>query len=50
MPSAQWRVLAKSHDARNLAEYEGHSHIDQKLFAELIQNAAAVEALVIALK
>jgi len=24
LPAAQWRVLAKAHERRNLAEYEGH--------------------------
>lgn len=31
-----WRVLAKCHDKRNLAEYEGHCEIDVRLLNELI--------------
>lgn len=33
---AQWRVLDQCHRRRNLAEYEGHLDIDEKLLAELI--------------
>jgi len=33
---AQWRVLDQCHRRRNLAEYEGHFDIDEKLLAELI--------------
>ena len=25
LPAATWRVLAKAHEVRNIAEYEGHS-------------------------
>ncbi|WP_035059681.1 hypothetical protein [Andreprevotia chitinilytica] len=31
-----WRVLAKCHQQRNLAEYEGYLEIDERLLAELI--------------
>jgi hypothetical protein len=34
-----WRVLAKCHQQRNLAEYEGHLEIDERLLAELIKAA-----------
>lgn len=34
---AQWRVLAKCHERRNLAEYEGHLEIDNQLIADLIK-------------
>lgn len=44
-----WRVLAKAHERRNLAEYEGHLERDDQLLAELVSAAkrlrAAVEAL-----
>ena len=30
-----WRVLAKCHDRRNLAEYEGHLEIDDQLLKDL---------------
>ena len=31
-----WRVLAKAHDLRNLAEYEGHVDVDRRLVNDLI--------------
>lgn len=31
-----WRVLAKCHDCRNLAEYEGHLEIDDQLLSDLL--------------
>jgi len=44
--SAIWRVLAKGHDARNVAEYEGAVEVDERLVADLITAAAVVrEAL-----
>lgn len=46
MDNAKVRVLSKCHDARNLAEYEGHSEIDERLLAELIRCAAALETAV----
>ena len=44
-----WRVLAKCHDRRNLAEYEGHFEIDERLLADLIECTARLEAAVAAL-
>ena len=32
-----WRVLAKCHEKRNLAEYEGHLEIDNQLLVDLIK-------------
>ncbi len=32
-----WRVLALCHDRRNLAEYEGHLDVEDKLIADLIR-------------
>lgn len=32
-----WRVLAKCHEKRNLAEYEGHLEIDNQLLLDLIK-------------
>jgi hypothetical protein len=43
-PVPVWRVLAKSHDTRNLAEYEGVVDIDERLVADLIEAATAVQA------
>ncbi len=31
-----WRVLAKSHDKRNLAEYEGYHEVDEQLLQDLL--------------
>ena len=46
LPPAIWRVLAKGHDTRNLAEYEGSVDINERLVADLIDAAKAVrEAL-----
>lgn len=32
-----WRVLAKCHDCRNLAEYEGHMEINDQLLLDLLK-------------
>lgn len=39
-----WRVLAKGHEKRNLAEYEGLLEADERLVADLIAAANAVLA------
>lgn len=39
MAAEKWRVLAKAHERRNLAEYEGHLERDDRLLAELIVTA-----------
>lgn len=44
-----WRVLAKSHNERNLAEYEGRSEIDEQLLRDLIDCTAKLQAAVLAL-
>lgn len=36
MTDAKWRVLAKCHEQRNLAEYEGQLDVSQQLLKELI--------------
>lgn len=43
---AKWRVLDKCHNARNLAEYEGHMDVDPQLLKELISIAKELQALV----
>jgi hypothetical protein len=43
MPPAEWRVLAKAHERRNIAEYEGHLEQDEKLLAEVIAIAKRVQ-------
>lgn len=37
-----WRVLAKAHELRNLAEYEGHVDVDQRIVTDLIAACAVV--------
>lgn len=41
--TATWRLLAKCHDRRNLAEYEGVLYVDERLLADLL--VAAQELL-----
>ena len=36
LPAAQWRVLARAHEQRNLAEYEGHLEHDEQLLVDLL--------------
>lgn len=49
VPAPTWRVLAKCHERRNLAEYEGALDVDERLLADLIDAAATVLAAVRAL-
>jgi hypothetical protein len=44
-----WRVLAKCHERRNSAEYEGHFEVDERLLTDLIDCTARLEAAVVAL-
>ncbi len=44
LPAAHWRVLAKAHDKRNLAEYEGHFDADPRLLKDLLAAAEMVNA------
>jgi len=37
--AAQWRVLARAHEQRNLAEYEGHLEHDEQLLVDLLAAA-----------
>lgn len=39
LPASTWRVLAKCHERRNLAEYEGSMDIDERLLADLLAAA-----------
>lgn len=39
-----WRVLAKAHDVRNLAEYEGHVDVSERLVLDVIAAAERVVA------
>lgn len=49
MPAEVWRILAKAHERRNLAEYEGDLEHDERLLADVLVAArrvlAAIEAL-----
>ena len=46
LPPTTWRVLAKAHESRNLAEYEGVLAVDERLVTDLIDAAKMVlEAL-----
>ena len=49
LPPETWRVLAKAHERRNLAEYEGHLERDETLLAEVIAAALRLRAIVAAL-
>ena len=49
LPAAVWRVLAKAHEMRNVAEYEGHLDADARMLRNLIEAAEAVRIAVMAL-
>ena len=42
LPASVWRVLAKAHELRNTAEYEGRFDVDASLLRNLIDAAEAV--------
>ena len=42
LPPSVWRVLAKAHEKRNLAEYEGLLEADERLIEDLIDACEAV--------
>ena len=42
-----WRVLAKAHDLRNLAEYEGHVDVDARLVTDVVTACEAVASRMI---
>lgn len=44
VPPEIWRVLAKGHETRNLAEYEGELELDERLVTDLIEAARVVQA------
>jgi hypothetical protein len=46
LPPEVWRVLAKAHGRRNLAEYEGHLDRDEQLLKELVTAATRLRAVV----
>jgi len=49
IPDTVWRVLAKGHERRNLAEYEGDLDVDERLLADIMKAANAVLTAVRAL-
>lgn len=46
LSAGQWKVLAKAHERRNLAEYQGHLDRDDQLLADMI---TSVHVLLVAL-
>jgi hypothetical protein len=44
------RIFAKSHNERNLAEYEGRTEVDERLLAELIRYTIELQKAVLALE
>ena len=49
LPVATWRILARAHEVRNRAAYEGHFEADMTLLRNLIEAAEAVRTAVAAL-
>ena len=49
LSKAKWRVLDQCHNARNLAEYEGHLEINPQLLRELISISKEIQTLLKAL-
>lgn len=45
-----WRVLAKCHECRNLAEYEGYLEVNEKLLDDLLKATEIVLARCLLLK
>jgi hypothetical protein len=50
LAAAQWRILAKAHEKRNLAEYEGHFETDEQLLKDMLAAAESVRQAVTKLK
>jgi hypothetical protein len=44
------RIFAKSHNERNLAEYEGRTQVDERLLGELIRYTIELQKAVLALE
>lgn len=49
LSATTWRVLAKAHELRNVAEYEGHFDADATMLRNLIEAAEAARAALAAL-
>lgn len=50
LDAAIWRVLARAHDLRNRAEYEGRTEVDARFLADLLRCATALETSVAGLE
>ena len=46
LPASQWRVLARAHEQRNQAEYEGHLEHDDQLLVDLLAAAGHLLAAI----
>ena len=46
LPAAEWRVLAKCHERRNIAQYEGDFDIDDQLMTDLARITAVPQGKV----
>ena len=46
LPAPVWRVLAKCHQLRNHADYEGHFDVDAQLLKDLLSAAEQVSAAI----
>jgi hypothetical protein len=44
------RIFAKSHNERNLSEYEGRTEVDERLLAELIRYTIELQKVVLSLE
>ena len=49
LPAETWRVLAKAHERRNAAEYEGLIERDERLLKELLAAVARLRTIIEAL-
>ena len=49
LDATAWRILAKCHERRNVAEYEGHLEIDEQLLKNLVVTAKKVHTAVTSL-
>ena len=45
LASGHWRVLAKAHEKRNLAEYEGYLNLDDRLLTDVLAATRALAGL-----
>lgn len=50
LDTAIMRLFSKCHDVRNLAEYQGHTGVDEQLLKELIRHTIDLEKAILALK